>query len=68
LTDNHRCPRRRLFVFAEMIGVALIGAAAGLFLVIAFDPTGRQISDVESFFSVVIGACVAVAINRALRG
>jgi hypothetical protein len=53
---------------AEMIGVALLGGAAGLFLVVAFDPTGRQISDMESFFSIVIGACAAVAVNRALRG
>jgi hypothetical protein len=50
-----------------MFVAALIGGAAGLFLVIAFDPTGRQISDTESFFSIIIGAGAAVVINRALR-
>lgn len=51
----------------EMLATALTGGAAGLFLVIAFDPAGRQISDAESLASVVVGACVAVGINRALR-
>jgi len=67
LTDDHRCPRGRAFVVLEMLATALTGGAAGLFLVIAFDPAGRQISDAESLASVVAGACVAVGINRALR-
>jgi hypothetical protein len=68
LTDSHRCPRRPIFVAAEMIAAGLAGGAAGLLLVILFDPTGRQITDLESLISVVVGACLAVGINRALRG
>ena len=51
----------------EMLATALTGGAVGLLLVIAFDPGGRQISDVESLLSMVVGACVALGINRALR-
>jgi hypothetical protein len=68
LTDSHRCPRRSIFVAVEVIVAALAGGAAGLLLVIIFDPTGRQITDLESALSVVVGACAAVGINRALRG
>jgi hypothetical protein len=67
LTDSHRCPRRPILVAAEVVIAALAGGAAGLLLVIIFDPTGRQITDVESAISVVVGACLAVGINRALR-
>ena len=67
LTDSHRCPRRPLLVAAEILVAALAGGAAGLLLVVMFDPTGRQITDVESALSVVVGACLAVGINRALR-
>jgi hypothetical protein len=67
LTDSHRCPRRAVFVAAEVLVAALAGGAARLLLVIMFDPTGRQITDVESAISVVVGACLAVGINRALR-
>ena len=68
LTDSHRCPRHPVFVAAEIIGSAFVGGAAGLLLVILFDPSGRQITDMESLMSVIIGACAAVGINRALRG
>jgi hypothetical protein len=67
LTDSHRCPRRPILVAAEVVIAALAGGAAGRLLVIIFDPTGRQITDVESAISVVVGACLAVGINRALR-
>ena len=68
LTDNHRCPRRFPLVAAEVAAAGLAGAAASLLLVIMFDPSGRQITDLESAISVVVGACLAVGINRALRG
>ena len=68
LTDNHRCPRRLVFVAAEVIAAGLAGGAAGLLLVILFDPGGRQITDLESAISVLAGACIAVGINRGLRG
>jgi hypothetical protein len=68
LTDNHRCARRPIFVAVEVVAAALAGGAGGLLLVIMFDPGGRQISDLESAISVTIGACLAVGINRALRG
>lgn len=67
LTDSHRCPRRPLFVAAEIIAVAAGGAFAGFLLVFIFDPSGRQITDLESLMSVIGGAVIAVGINRALR-
>jgi hypothetical protein len=68
LTDSHQCPRRSFFVAAEVIAAALAGGFAGLLLVVIFDPSGRQITDTESAISVLVGAGVAVWINRALRG
>jgi hypothetical protein len=32
-----------------------------------FDPSGRQIGDTESALSIIVGACIAVGIHRALR-
>ena len=65
LTDNHRCPRHPFLVAAEIAATAVAGGLAGLLLVAVFDPRG-QITDVDSI-SVVAGALIAVAINRALR-
>ena len=65
LTDNHRCPRRAVFVAAEIIGWALAGGFAGWFSVAIFDPRG-QMTDVDSI-SAIAGALIAVGINRALR-
>jgi uncharacterized membrane protein YeaQ/YmgE (transglycosylase-associated protein family) len=68
LTDSHRCPRRPIFAAAEVVAAGLAGGMAGFLLVLAFDPNGRQISDMESLMSVVIGASLAIWVNRALRG
>ena len=67
LTDSHRCPRHPIVVAAEVIAAAAAGAIGGFLLVFVFDPSGRQISDMESFVSVLIGACVGVGLHRALR-
>lgn len=67
LTDSHRCPRHPIVVAAEVVVTAVIGGAAGLLLVVMFDPSGRQIGDTESAVSVIVGAGVAVGIQRALR-
>jgi len=65
LTENHRCPRRPIFVAAEVVLWAVIGAFAGILLVALFDPHG-QITDLDSI-SAVAGALVAVGLNRAFR-
>jgi hypothetical protein len=52
-------------VAAEIAATAVFGGLAGLLLVALFDPRG-QMTDVDSI-SVVVGALVAVGINRALR-
>jgi hypothetical protein len=66
LTDGHRCPRRRGFVFAEILACAFAGGLAGLFLLAAFDPRG-QATDMD-VIAMSVGAVVAVGINRLLRG
>jgi hypothetical protein len=66
LTDDHRCPRRRLRTAIEISACALVGGFIGLLLVALFDPH-KQITDVEDV-SVIAGALIAVGINRALRG
>lgn len=66
LTDSHRCPRRSYLVVLEVAAAALLGGFAGLLLVAVFDPHG-QITDMDSI-SAVLGALVAVGMNRALRG
>ena len=67
LTDSHHCPRHPFVVATEVVVTALAGGAAGLLLVVVFDPSGRQIGDAESAVSVILGACLAVGIQRALR-
>lgn len=66
LTDGHRCPKRRIFVFAEIAGCAVAGGLIGLLLLAAFDPRG-QAMDMD-LIAVVAGALVGVGINRFLRG
>jgi hypothetical protein len=65
LTDDHRCPKRRSFVALEIGAVALGGGIAGLLLLAAFDPRG-QITDMD-VITFVVGAAVAVGINRLIR-
>ena len=65
LTDNHRCPRRPIFVAVEIILWALAGGFAGFLLVALFDPHG-QMPDLDSV-AAVIGAIAAVGLNRLLR-
>jgi len=65
LTDTHRCPRRTSLVAVEIIACAIGGGLAALLLLAVFDPRG-QVTDLDSV-TVVIGALVAVGINRALR-
>ena len=65
LTDGHRCPRRRVYVVAEIAACAIAGGLAGLLLLAAFDPRG-QATDMDAS-AIVIGAAVAVGINRVLR-
>ena len=65
LTDGHRCPRRPLFVAAEIVASAVVGAVAGLLLLAAFDPRG-QVTDMDAT-SMITGAIVGVGINRFIR-
>ena len=65
LTDGHRCPRRRAWVVAEIIACGFAGGLAGLLLLAAFDPHG-QAADMDAT-AMVIGAVVAIAIDRIIR-
>jgi hypothetical protein len=73
LTENHRCPRRPVFVAVEIALWALTGAFAGLLLVALFDLAGAAGSDAHAritnmdAFAASVGALVAVGVNRALR-
>lgn len=66
LTDSHRCPRRSIFLAAEIVLWALAGATAGFLLVALFDMHG-QITDDIYMASGTAGMLVAVGINRALK-
>jgi uncharacterized paraquat-inducible protein A len=66
LTDSHRCPRRSVFVAAEVVLWAFAGGFAGFLLVALFDPHG-QITDNIYLGSGMAGMLVAVGINRALK-
>ena len=65
LTDGHRCPRRTSLVVLEMVACAVGGGLAALLLLAVFDPRG-QVTDLDSV-TFIVGALVAVGINRALR-
>ena len=65
LTDNHRCPRRPIFVALEIIGWGLLGAVLGWLPAVLFNPW-YQMPDVETI-SAIGGALIAIGINRALR-
>lgn len=66
LTDGHRCPKRRVYVFAEIAACAVLGGLAGWLLLAAFDPQG-QATDMD-LIAIVGGALVAVGSNRLVRG
>jgi uncharacterized membrane protein (DUF485 family) len=65
LTEGHRCPKRRVYVVAEILVCIIAGGLAGLLLLAAFDPRG-QATDMDGT-AITIGAVVAVGINRFLR-
>ncbi len=65
LTEGHRCPKRRIYVVAEVIACAIAGGLAGLLLLAAFDPHG-QATDMDTP-AVIGGIIVAVGLNRFLR-
>ena len=65
LTDGHRCPRRRVYIVAEIVACGIAGGLAGLLLLAAFDPHG-QATDMDAT-AIVIGALVAIGIDRILR-
>jgi hypothetical protein len=66
LTDMHRCPRRPAVVITEITVAAIGGGLAGLLVVAAIDPR-TQFTTLDSV-AIVVGACVAIGIDRALRG
>ena len=66
LTDGHRCPRRRVFVFAEVIACAIAGGLCSFALLAAFDPR-NQAADLD-IVAIAVGAIAAVGVNRVLRG
>ncbi len=65
LTEGHRCPRRRIYVVAEIIASGIAGGLGGLLLLAAFDPRG-QVTDMDAT-AIVGGAIVAIGLNRVLR-
>jgi hypothetical protein len=65
LSEGHRCPRRPLFVVAEILGSAVLGGIAGLLLLAAFDPRG-QVTDMD-VTAVIGGIIVGIGLNRLLR-
>ena len=67
LTDTHRCPRRPVVVAVEITVWALAGGFAGFLLVALFDPHG-QIKEVDYGIAALVGALIAVGLNRAFRG
>jgi len=64
LTDGHRCPRRPLLTFLEIVASILAGGFGGLLLLAAFDPRGDTNMDAVAF---LLGALAGLAINRFVR-
>ena len=64
LTEGHRCPRRRIYVVAEILASGIAGALAGWLILAAFDPHGQVSGDVTA---TVGGFIVGVGLNRFLR-
>lgn len=65
LTDSHRCPRRPAIVATEITLTGLAGGFAGLLASVALNP-GREITSTDTM-AVLIGATLAIAIERSLR-
>ena len=65
LTEGHRCPRRRIFTLAEIVGSAIAGGLAGWLLLAAFDPRG-QATDMDTV-AILSGMIVGVGVNRFVR-
>jgi len=65
LTDNHRCPRRRGFVVAEIAAAGIAGGLASFLLLAAFDPRG-QVADMD-VVAITAGILAGIGINRFLR-
>ena len=65
LTEGHRCPRRRVYVVAEILASAIAGGLAGLLILAAFDPRG-QVTDMDAT-AIVGGIIVGVGLNRFFR-
>jgi hypothetical protein len=66
LNEGHRCPKRRIYVVAEIVACGIAGGLAGLLLLAAFDPHG-QATDMDAT-AIIGGIVVAIGLNRILRG
>jgi hypothetical protein len=64
LTDGHRCPRRRIYVVAEIVAAAIAGGLGGWILLLAFDPRGVVTAD---GLAIGAGMLVGIGINRFAR-
>ena len=62
LNEGHRCPRRPVFVVAEIIACGIAGGVAGLLLSALF--TSRD--DIDTI-GIIGGAVLGIGINRILR-
>jgi len=65
LTEGHRCPRRRVYVVAEILASGIAGGIVGLLILAAFDPRG-QATDMD-VTAVIGGIIVGIGLNRLLR-
>ena len=66
LTDTHKCPKRPLIMWTEIILAGLAGGFAGLMIVALIDPQGR-FSNVDGA-AVILGALGAIGLDRYFRG
>jgi hypothetical protein len=66
LSDNHKCPRRRLFVASEIVLAGVAGGFAALLIVALIDPQGR-LTNVDGS-AVIIGALSGIGLDRYFRG
>jgi hypothetical protein len=65
LNEGHRCPRRRVYVVAELLASGIAGGLAGLLILAAFDPRG-QATDMD-VTAIIGGIIVGVGLNRFFR-